>query len=221
MKIFLTFVLCFALVLSFVSAPVEAKKVGEVKEDIFTDNDHKFSMLTFNEWSVKIGSKSKSPLRLTMLQKSFAVSQEFQGAGKEDFAQIPTIKVLVDTCSASLEDFIAGLTDPKKKRTKQEKFFLKNLLLIKKPHEIKKSSDVTLQDAKAKILSVRQSYVKEVSQSGSDRATVVNGFISGYIFVTIREGKVYVVTLCSEYKQENNYISKWNQIVGSLKFEVE
>ncbi|MEZ5359062.1 MAG: hypothetical protein R3F48_09565 [Candidatus Zixiibacteriota bacterium] len=220
MKKLLMLVLTLSFMMVSISGPVMAKKVGDIKEGIFTDKNHKFSMAALDGWSTKIGSSEKAPLRLTMLEKSYPVPQDFQGGGKEDFAQTPTIKVLVDTCSVSVEDFINNLSSHDYD-SDQKKYFLKQLTLIKKPHEVQTSSDVTIQGEKAVIVNVRQAYTKEISSTGSDRASVINDYISGYILYTVREGKVYVFTLCTEYKMASNYATKWNQLVNSIKFDVK
>ncbi|MCK5126467.1 MAG: hypothetical protein KAR42_09445 [candidate division Zixibacteria bacterium] len=217
-------ILMVALVLVFAlglfNAPVLAKKVGKITDNVFTDDNHKFSITTFEGWSTKVGSKSKLPLRLTMLEKSFPVPQAYQGGGKEDFAQIPTIRVLVDTCSTTAEQFIENLLDSKFK-SKQKKFFRKNLKLISRPHEVLKKTQATIQDQKAVIYSIRQAYRNEVAQSGSDRADIINDFIAGYILYTVRDGKIYVATMLMEYKTSASYNTKWNELLSSLKFDLK
>lgn len=220
MKKFLMLVLTVSFLIAAVSGPVMAKKVGEIKDGVYTDKNHNFSMAVLDGWSTKVGSRAKVPLRLTMLEKSYPVPQAFQGGGKEDYAQTPTIKVLVDTCSSTLDEFIARLNDSKFE-SDQKKYFLKNLNLIKRPHEVLTSSDLTIQGEKAVMVSIRQSYTKEIASTGSDRANVVNDFIVGNILYTVRDGKIFVFTIYMERQMSSQYDAKWNQIINSLKFDVE
>ena len=209
-----------AMLVLIIAVPAMAKKVGEIKDNVYIDNTYKFSLATFDGWSTNIGSKDKSPLRLTMFEKSYPVPQEYQGGGKEDFAEIPTIRVLVDTCSSTVDTFIAQLNDPKFE-SPQKKFFLKNIKILNKDHSVLTNSTVTLQDTKAVAVGLRQTYSREVAQAGSDRADVINGELGGNIFYLVRDGKIYVISYLAEYQNFIDFAAKWKALLDSLKFDVE
>ena len=211
-------ILGLVVILLMQAMPATAKKVGYVKDGVFYDADNKFSMLAPQDWSDKIASKSNNPLRLTLMQKSSPVPQSYQG-GYEDYAQIPTIKVLVDTCTSSLDDFVKRLTDPEFK-SEQKKFFLSHLKLYAKTPDVLRKSELTIGDATAHVYDLRQAYTVQVSQQGSDRANEVNDFISGSALFCLRQGKIFVIQLVTEYQTSAGYEKMWKDILGSLKFDV-
>ncbi len=209
----LTIIFAFAVL----SNPIMAKKIGKIEEGVFTDNDHKFSMAIPDGWSSKIGSKSKIPLRLTLMEKSPTFPRQFLG-GKEDYAQIPTIKVFVDACTTTVDKFIENLLDSKFK-SDQKKYFLKHLKIISRNYEILKSGDMTFHANKAKILEVRQAYTLQIAERGSNRAIPINDFYSASILFTVRDGKIFAMYIVSEYKTFADYGSIWQDMINSLKFE--
>ncbi|MDD4051197.1 MAG: hypothetical protein PHR28_04765 [candidate division Zixibacteria bacterium] len=198
-----------------IAAPALAKKAGEVKDDVYTDGTYKFSLKVPTGWSPTIKAE-KFPLRLVLTQKSYPVPEQFQG--NRDYAQIPTISVLVDTTSLSVEQFVDSLLDSKYK-SKQKQFFVKNMPIIAKFHDVLKRSNVTAGDAKGLSLAVRQAYTVEVAQSGSDMADVIQDYKSGQILVIVRNGLVYVIHGICEYKLNSSYEPIFNGTFASLKFE--
>lgn len=212
-------VICLASVCLFlitvIAAPVLAKKAGEIKEDVYTDGLYKFSVKVPAGWASTVKDE-KSPLRMVLTHKSYAVPQQFQG--NPDYAQIPTITVLVDTTSLTVDQFIDSLLDGKFK-SKQKSFFLKNMQLIAKPHDVLKRSPITVGDAKGIAMEVRQAYTVEVAQSGSDMADVVQDYKSGQIYLTVRNGHVYVIHGICEYKLNLTYKGTFDAFFASLQFE--
>jgi hypothetical protein len=198
-----------------IAAPVLAKKAGEVKDDVYTDGTYKFSVKVPTGWSPTI-KDDRSPLRLVMTQKSYPAPPQFQA--NRDYTQIPTISILVDTTSLTVDQFVDSLLDSKCK-TKQKQFFVKNMPLIAKVHEVLKRSNVTIGDVKALALDIRQAYTVEVAQAGSDMATVVQDYKSGKIFAAVRNGKIYIIHGICEYKLNSSYDEFFNGVFTSLKFE--
>ena len=211
--------LVLAIILAFclISAPVMAKKAGKIKNNTFTDEKYNISLSFSPDWSGKAG-KFKAPDRFMMDQKSYPSPRHFQGGGKEDYTQIPTFTLLVDTCSVPVDKFLENLLDSKFK-SKQKKYFMKKLRLISKPHEILKQKDVTLAGAKAIHLEARQQYTMEVAEPGSDRADVVTDFKAGAMFLTVRDGNIYICHMIFEYTYNRQYLDTFNRIIASLKFE--
>lgn len=215
MKRKLTFVLMMVLALSLMGIPLQAKKAGEINEDVYTDAEYNFSFNVPAGWSSKIG-KSGKVLRVNLDQTSAVPPRHFQG-DLRDYMQIPTIKVLVDTTSLSVDEFIDNLLDSEFK-SKQKKGLMKYLTLISKIHEVQKRSKVTFADAKATVLEARQSYSMEVSRRGSDKAEVLNDYKYGSIFFTVRDGKVYIIHMICEYQTSGPLINIFNAMLNSLKF---
>ncbi len=141
---------------------------------------------------------------------------DFQG-DLRDYMQIPTMAVIVDTTSEGVDKFIDNLLDNNYK-SKQKKGLLKYLDLIAKPHEVLKRKDVTFQDQKATIVEVRQAYSMEVSERGSDRASVVNDFKTGSMFFTVRGGRILVIHIICEYQTSSAVMQAFETTLNSLKF---
>jgi hypothetical protein len=214
----LTIALTLLFLFSLIGMPVQAKKAGEIENDIYSDNDFGFSFKVPDKWSVKV-KKSKSALRLTMEEKSPVPPQQFQGELR-DYMQIPTIKILADTTSLTCEEFVDSLLSPEYDN-KQKNFFMKSLNLISKPHEIQKRSNVTFEGANATVLEARQAYTMEVSARGSDRADVINDHKKGAIFFTVRDGNVIIIHMICEYKTSTSLMGVFDALLKSLTFKAE
>ncbi|MEE9442955.1 MAG: hypothetical protein V3V99_09840 [candidate division Zixibacteria bacterium] len=200
----------------FIGGTVSAGKIGEIKDKIFTDKDHGISLAVPDGYSAKIGSKSKISLRLTLMDKSPVYPRHFLG-GNEDYAQVPTLKLLIDTCSSTVDEFIATMLNPEF-NSKQKKFFLRHFKIIAKPHDILKSGNISIQKTKVALLEVRQAYEMQISNRGSDRANAINDYLTGWMFFAVRDGKIYMMHFISEYQTSANYTPIWNAVVNSIKF---
>lgn len=208
------------VIVCFAYGTAWAGKAGGIKDDVYTDSGFNFSFKIPAGWSASI-KDAKSALRISMNQKSYPVPEQFKA--HPDYAQIPTITVLADTTSLTVDQFLDNLLDGKAK-SKQKDFFLRNLALISKPHEVLKRSDATVAGAKAIQLDVRQQYSLEVAKpmdpddeaAGTDRADVVNDFKAGIIFVTVRDGKVLVIHGICEYKLSAQYKDSFGVLFNSL-----
>jgi hypothetical protein len=205
----------FCFVLCLLAMPAAAKKAGEIKDNVYTDSDYGFSFQVPSGWSVNIKA-SKSALRLAMNQTSPIPPRHFEG-DLRDYMQIPVISVLVDTCSVPVDTFIHRLQDAGYK-SKQKEYFMTQLKLISKPHEIMKSKDVTLGSDKGTILQVRQAYMTEVAQRGSDRADVINDYKAGSVLFTVRGGHVYIFHMICEYQSSEPILTLFDAMINSLKF---
>lgn len=213
---------CLAVVITvFISLsgiPAFGKKAGDVKDDVYYDNQHDFSFDVPTGWSTNIKS-DKQVVRLTMDQKSPVPPYHFRGE-LQDYMQIPTMVVIADTTSFTVEQFIDSLLSPSYE-TKQTSYFMKYLKIISRPHEVLKRNQITFQDETAVMFEVRQPYEMTVSQRGSDRATVVNDFKYGSIFVTVRDGHVFIIHMICEYETSAPIVKMFNTVINSLKFGAE
>lgn len=218
MKKSLYITLAIVLAVFVISAPVVAKKAGKVKDDVYTDNNYKFSFKIPTGWSTKI-SKSKKPDRIILTQKSYAVPQQFQGGAKGDYAQIPTIIVIADTTSLKVDEFVDSLLDDKFK-SDQKKYFMRKLKLISKSYEIMKRREITVAGAKSIQIEARQQYTIEIPQAGSDKADVVTDFKGGAIFFTVRDGRIFIIYMIYEwYYNKPNLDLFYKRLIPGLKFE--
>jgi hypothetical protein len=216
MKKSLSVILTAVFVLALFSFPVYAKKAGKIKDDVYTDSEHGFSLKIPVGWSASV-KKAKRPLRLSLDQKSPVEPQQFRGELR-DYMQIPSIKILVDTCSVTSEQFFKNLQDPKYS-SKQKDFFLKYMRILKGRYEILKSKDMTISGEKATLIEVRLPYEVEVSKRGTDRADVINDNKTGSILLSCRDGKVYMIHMICEYQTSAQILEMFNVMINSLKFE--
>ncbi len=218
MKKSLYIALAIVLAIFVISAPAMAKKAGEVKDDVYTDHDYKFSFKIPPGWSAKI-SKSKKPDRIVLTQKSYAVPQQFQGGVKEDYAQIPTVIVIADTTSLKVGEFVDSLLNDKFK-SDQKKYFMRKMKLISRSHEIMKRREITVAGAKSIQLEARQQYTIEIPQEGSDKADVVTDFKGGAMFFTVRDGRIFIIyTIYEWYYNTLNLDLFYKRLIPGLKFE--
>jgi len=215
MKNVLCVILAAGMLCMVAAAPVFAAKAGDIKDNVYTDTDYKFSFKVPDGWGADVKS-SKSPIRITMTQNSAPVPQQFQNGG-EDYAQIPTFTVLVDTTSVTADQFMKNLTDPKFK-SEQKKFFMQKLTIISKPFDVQNEKSINIAGASAKSVQYKQRYTVEVNERGSDKSNVVTDYKGGGIFVVVKDGKVYVFHMIYEYQYNSQYLGLFDAVTASLKF---
>jgi len=208
--------LALVFMLTLIYVPAQAKKAGEIEDDIYTDFDHNFSFKVPNGWSANI-KKSKYALRVALDQKSPVPPRHFQGELR-DYMQIPTIDVIVDTTSLETEEFVDSLLSPDFK-SRQKKGLMRYLDILEKPtYEIQKRSKLTFHGHPATVLEVRQPYSMEVSTRGSDRAEVINDYKTGLVFLTERDGKLFIISMLCEYQTSNSILGIVNSLINSIEF---
>jgi hypothetical protein len=212
---FIGIALTVVLFIACIGTPIQAKKAGEVKDNVYYDDSYNFSFAIPEGWSANIKS-SKYALRLTMDQKSPVPPYQFQGALR-DYMQIPTMAVIVDTTSLGANEFVDSLLSPTFK-SKQKKFMDKYLRIFSRPYEMVKRQEVTFKGKLAVMMEARQPYEITVAQGRSDKADVVNDNKYGTVFVTVRDGHVYLITMICEYRTSQPIVTMYNKIIDSLNF---
>lgn len=206
------------LFIACIGAPVQAKKAGEVKDSVYQDGTYNFSFTVPDGWSTSVKS-SKYALRLTMDQKSPVPPYQFRG-NLRDYMQIPTMAVIVDTTSLGANEFVDSLLSSTFE-SKQKKFMDKYLKIFSRPYELVKRQEVTFQGKLSVMMEARQAYEITVAQQGSDKADVVNDNKYGTVFVTVRDGDVYLITMICEYRTSQQIVDMYNRMISSLKFGSE
>lgn len=206
-----TVVLCIA----FIGTPVDAKKAGEVKDNVYHDNSYDFSLQIPDGWSASIKT-DKNALRMTMDQKSPVPPYQFQG-GLRDYMQIPTMAVMVDTTSLGAGEFVDSLLSSSFE-SEQKKFMYKYLKIISRSHELVKRKEVTFAGNLSVMMEARQPYEITVAKGTSDKSDVINDNKYGTIFVTVRDGEVYVISMICEYRTSQQILDMYNEMINSLKF---
>lgn len=216
MKQTLYVILATSILCLMIAMPAFATKAGEIKDNVYTDTDYKFSFKIPDGWGTDVKS-SKSAIRISMTQNSAPVPQQFQSGGK-DYAQVPTLSVFVDTTSVTADQFIKNLTDPKFK-SEQKKYFMQKLTIISKPFEVQKEKDVTIANAIAKAVEYKQRYTVEINEAGSDKANIVTDYKGGSIFAAVRDGKIYLFHIVYEYQYNAQYMGIFNAVTSSFKLQ--
>ena len=217
MNKFITSVLIMLFATVLLGSPLFAgKKAGEVTEGVFTDNDYGYSFKIPEGWSESV-KKSQSAIRIVAHQKDYPVPRDYIG-GNEDYAQIPTMVILADTSSLNSKVFTDSLFSDSFS-SKQKKFFLKNMRLLNGSFEVLSRKEYTFRDQLAVLVEIRKQYSREIqSESGSDKADIVNDYIGGALFITVRGGKVFALEMEYEYQFHGTYKQILDMLLASLKF---
>jgi hypothetical protein len=207
--------LTIAFVVSLTGVSAYAKKAGEVKDDIYFDSKFDISFKLPEGWSNKV-KRDKSVLRLTVTQTSPVPPRHFQG-NKQDYMQIPSINLFVDTTSLTVDEFVEGLQDSESK-SKQFKYLRGKIKIISRPFEVFSQKSITFRGQKTSIMTFRQAYMMEVATGGSDRADVINDYKSGSLFCTVRDGHVFIIDMVCEYQTSKPLFDVFNALVETISF---
>jgi hypothetical protein len=211
-RISLTMFIFLAMVTS-----IQAKKAGEVTDGVFHDEKFGYTMSFPGGWGENVKSE-KSALRVILAEKSYPIPRHFQGAGKEDYATIPTIAILADTTSLTAQQFIDSLLNAEDK-SKQLEYFERNTRIISRPYEVEKRQGLTVDEQEGYLVQARQQYSMEVAERGSDRADIVNDYKAGFVFAMVKDGTVIAVNGICERSFISNYMPVFLDVVQSIKFE--
>ncbi len=206
-----------ALFCLLIAVPVQAKKSGEIKNDVYTDSDFGFSIMIPEGWSAKVGN-AKVPLKLTLTQKSYPVPQEFQGGSKRDYAQIPIMSVLADTTAMDPHGYIEYLRSGDRDDPRI-KYFLRYLDIIGGIHDVETHQKLTINDHPASLLNAKEAYVKQVAELGSDVVDEVNDYHGGSVFAIKNGNTIVVLHLICERDFHKPNLEVLQAMVNSMKFE--
>ena len=195
----------------------KAEKTGEVEENVYTDSKFGFQITGLDNWKVK-ADKEPSLARVVMTQKNFKVSS-IPGADKHT-TSIPTIIILADTTSLTLEQFEESLMGKGKLLQNKEEFMLKLDLLPNS--ETLETHDVTIDSVPSRDHTLKQPYKKTGEDlrindpiHGSD--VIIKDFVAGHVIIFKKGKSIFVVQSSCEREFFYPVSSEFQKILASWK----
>ncbi|MGB2769888.1 MAG: hypothetical protein WBC88_09205 [Candidatus Zixiibacteriota bacterium] len=213
-------VLFAALTLMFTGASslhAKAKKTGEVEKTVYTDSKFGFQVTGLKNWKMK-AEKEPSLVRVVMTQRNFKVST-IPGATQYT-TSIPTILVLADTTSLSLEQFEESLLGEGKLLQNQEEFMLKLDLLANS--EVLEVNDVMIDSILARDYTLKQPYKKtgedpRVNDPIYGSSVIIKDLVAGHVIFFKKGDNIYVVQSSCEREFFYPVNSEFQKILASWK----
>jgi len=175
------------------------QKTGKVKKNTFTDSRFGYELTFLSNWKLK-EEKEPSLLRASLMKKNYQIDRLSETSASE--FNIPTMMIMADTTSLSVEEFKkALLTENTKKIKNRDDYVIKLDFLI--ASEVIKESEILVDSIPAKILSIRKPFERVVedptlvrSPFGSRR--VVKDFLLGYLLLFKQGKNVFVIHFSCE-----------------------
>ena len=212
-------VLILAFTLCNATGPfAKPKKTGEVNKNVYTDSEFGFRITGLDNWKVK-NQKEPSLLRLIMTQKNYKVSS-IPGASKYTTA-IPTVLILADTTSLSLEEVEQCLLGEGKALDNQDEFMIK-LDLISNSENLE-VHDVAIDSVPARDYILKQPYKKtgedpRVRDPIFGSSVIIQDFLAGHVIVFKRGNYLYVVQSSCEREFFYPTDSEFQKMMATWEF---
>ncbi len=218
MRKLMIFVLALLLAVSMTIQSRAGDKTGEVKDNVFTDSKFGFQITGLQNWKVK-KQDEPSLVRVLMTQKNYKVSS-IPGASKYT-TTIPSILVLADTTSLSLEEIEKCLLKAGKNLDNKEGFLIKLDLITNS--ECLEVHDLTVDSIPARDYILKQLYKKtgedmRVRDPINGSQVIIQDFLAGHVIVFKKGKNVYVVQSSCEREFFYPTDSEFQNIIGSWKF---
>jgi len=205
------------LAASTVVAPA-AEKTGEVKDNVYTDAKFGFRITGLQNWKVK-KQDEPSLVRLIMTQKNYKTST-IPGASKYNTI-IPSIVVMADTTSLSLQEVEDCLLKSRKGLGHQDEFNMKLDLIANS--DISEIHDITVDSVPARDYILKQPYKKtgedpRVRDPLYGSQVIIQDYLAGHVIVFKKGRNVYVVQSICEREFFYPTDSELQKIIGSWEF---
>ncbi len=212
----------FAVTLFYLAAAtamaLAADKTGEVKDNVYTDAKFGFRITGLQNWKVK-KQNEPSLVRVLMTQANYKTST-IPGASKYT-TTIPSILVLADTTSMSLEQVEDCLFKSGKGLGDQEGFAIKLDLIPNS--EILEIHDITVDSVPGRDYVLRQPYKKtgedpRVRDPLYGSQVIIQDYLAGHVIVFKKGRNVFVVQSSGEREFFYPNDSEFQKIIGSWEF---
>jgi hypothetical protein len=195
-----------------------ADKTGEVKDNVYTDASFGFRITGLANWKVK-NQNEPSLVRVIMTQKNYKTST-IPGSSKYT-TTIPSILVLADTTSLSLEQVEDCLLKSGKGLGDQDQFAIKLDLIPNS--EILEIHDLTVDSVPARDYVLKQPYKKtgedpRVRDPLYGSQVIIQDFLAGHLIIFKKGHNVYVVQSSCEREFFYPTDSEFQKIIGSWGF---
>ncbi len=195
-----------------------AEKTGEVKDNVYTDAKFGFRITGLQNWKVK-KQNEPSLVRVLMTQNNYKTSS-IPGASKYT-TTIPSILVLADTTSLSLQQVEDCLLKSGKGLGDQQEFAIKLDLIPNS--EISEIHDITVDSMPARDYILKQPYKKtgedpRVRDPLYGSQVIIQDFLAGHVIIFKKGRNVYVVQSTCEREFFYPTDSEFQKIIGSWEF---
>jgi hypothetical protein len=196
------------------------EKTGEVKDNTFTDKKFSYQLTFLPNWKVK-NEKEPSILRASLTKKNYQVDQRSK-VSRSEF-NIPTLMIMADTTSLSLEKFKEALfAEDTKKPENKDDYVIKLEFLT--GSEVMKESEILVDSVPAKILTLRKPFervVKDPTQTHSPLGDlrIINDFLLGYLLFLKLERNIYVIHFSCERQFFPVNHEEFTKIMQGWKFK--
>ena len=194
---FLIFI--FSLILTiFPLSFAKKKSTGKVEGNVFSDERFGYSLTFLSNWKLKT-EKEASLIRATLTKRNYEVDRSTRFASYE--VTIPTIIIMADSTTLSLDEFSELLIESPKKLTRGEEYRLKLDFLT--DAEKVEEKEFLMDSVSAKMLIFRKKYLKTIEDpqelSAPEAGNVfVEESIVGYLLLFKNATNVFVIQFSCE-----------------------
>jgi hypothetical protein len=182
------------------------KMAGEMAELVYTDNQYGFSVTFPEDWDIRV-HEEKDPIRVVAQKDNYAVPPAFKDA--ELYTTIPTVKIIIDTTSLKLLDFLDSLKSPTFD-SDQKNSLLLELKVLNGNFGRPRVSRLRLENGiKGRLFRTSLDYSINVQKPGSNTATPVQDQIKGDIAFFQEGNQLFILSaVCeSQYYEINKPLS--------------
>jgi hypothetical protein len=196
------------------------EKTGEVKDNTFTDKKFSYQLTFLPNWKVK-SEKEPSILRASLTKKNYQVDQRSK-VSRSEF-NIPTLMIMADTTSLSLEKFKEALfAEDTKKPENKDDYVIKLEFLT--GSEVMKESEILVDSIPAKILTMRKPFERLVRDPTLVNAPLgdkrlINDFLLGYLLLFKYQQNIYVIHFSCERQFFPVNHDEFTKIMQGWKFK--
>ncbi len=199
----------------------KTQKTGEVKDHTFIDSKFKYELTFLSNWKLK-DEKEPSSLRAILMKKNYQIDRISSLQSRGDI-NIPTILILADTTSLSVEEFKQALFVEESKKIKNREAYTLTLDFLT-GSEIIEESKLLVDSIPANVFTMRKPFervVKDPTRTndplGSGR--VINDFIIGYLLLFKYAQNIYVIHFSCERQFFGNNHEEFIKIMEGWRFK--
>lgn len=213
------------LVVSFMlgsGAWAKKEKTGVLEKDLFSDTVYGYQLTVPYNWRLKT-EKEPSLLRATLQKAKLENLPAGGGQGYYDGTRfIPTVTVIADTTSLSLERFGELLLEAKGHLPNEKQYLMKMELLLQSTLESQQKVKVAGLDGIKYTL--QKKYLKVVSDPrqrvyGTSKEVTVEESLLGYMVVFKNQNRVFIVQCVGERATFQFEDKEYQKLWESWKFK--
>jgi hypothetical protein len=214
----ITFIV-FLLIFLFEHLQAKQEKTGKMENDTLVDQKYGYKLNILSNWKVKF-EKEPSLIRSTLIKKNYAVNKS--STQMEEERLIPTIILLADTTSLSLQEIENGLIKGKEVFRNKNEFLMKLETIA--TYELINTADIALDSIPGKVYGFKKRYLRPVTDpsekygpEASDMVTREDYFI-GELIVLKKGNNLYIIQLTGEREYFSMSEKECSKMLESWKF---